>query len=379
MKDLDEELWKLGILAKTKHNEVAPCQHEMAPIFSTTNIATDHNQLTMEVMQQGRSEARLGLPAAREAVRGRQRLRQAQQLVYFHRYRREPARAGQDPGRERTVPAVPDRSRSRLWTSIRICSASRSPPRATITVWARTRRLRPSSPCSWATSCTAILEAHRDRRGLRRTGDKTEMNLGVSCAAARSRRIPPTATAPLPSPSPATSLSSASLGSSRQHCLREHHAEHRQSRRSCASSPTSWRAPRTSKQRSMTLIKREIKAHKRIIFNGNGYDESWVVEAEKRGLLNLKTTADAFPHYVDQKNLDLFAKHNVYTAAEMQLPYGDPARGVQQDPAHRGSDHERHGTRGDHCRRASPSRASLQPPSTARRLPAYPAAWRPAC
>ncbi len=65
------------------------------------------------------------------------------------------------------------------------------------------------------------------------------------------------------------------------------------------------------------LIKREITAHKRIIFNGNGYDESWVVEAEKRGLLNLKSAADAFPHYVDQKNLDLFAKHNVYTAAEI--------------------------------------------------------------
>ncbi len=68
---------------------------------------------------------------------------------------------------------------------------------------------------------------------------------------------------------------------------------------------------------ALALIKREITAHKRIIFNGNGYDESWVVEAEKRGLLNLKSAADAFPHYVDQKNLDLFAKHNVYTAAEI--------------------------------------------------------------
>ena len=67
----------------------------------------------------------------------------------------------------------------------------------------------------------------------------------------------------------------------------------------------------------MALIKREIKAHKRIIFNGNGYDESWVVEAEKRGLLNFKSAADAFPHYVDQKNLDLFARHNVYTAEEI--------------------------------------------------------------
>ena len=65
------------------------------------------------------------------------------------------------------------------------------------------------------------------------------------------------------------------------------------------------------------LIRDTIRAHKRIIFNGNGYDESWVVEAEKRGLLNFKSAADAFPHYVDQKNLDLFAKHNVYTSAEI--------------------------------------------------------------
>ena len=68
---------------------------------------------------------------------------------------------------------------------------------------------------------------------------------------------------------------------------------------------------------ALALIKREIKAHKRIIFNGNGYDDSWVAEAEKRGLLNFKSAADAFPHYVDQKNLDLFAKHNVYTAEEI--------------------------------------------------------------
>ena len=68
MQDLDEELWKLGIFAKTEHNEVAPAQHELAPIFTTTNIATDHNQLTMEIMKKVAAKPRPGLPAARKAL-----------------------------------------------------------------------------------------------------------------------------------------------------------------------------------------------------------------------------------------------------------------------------------------------------------------------
>ena len=89
MKELNEELWKLGVLAKTEHNEVAPAQHEMAPIFSTTNIAADHNQLTMEMMQKVAEASRYGMPAPREAFCGRQRKRQAQQLVDIYEHRRK--------------------------------------------------------------------------------------------------------------------------------------------------------------------------------------------------------------------------------------------------------------------------------------------------
>ena len=92
MADLNDELWKLGILAKTEHNEVAPAQHELAPIYTTTNIATDHNQLTMEIMQKVADAARTGLPAARKALCRRQRQRQAQQLVHRNRHGRKPAR-----------------------------------------------------------------------------------------------------------------------------------------------------------------------------------------------------------------------------------------------------------------------------------------------
>ena len=97
MSDLNDELWKLGILAKTQHNEVAPAQHELAPIYATTNIATDHNQLTMEIMQ------------TRKAVRKCQRFGQAQQLVYRHRHRSKPADTRRNTLRECSVPAFPVR------------------------------------------------------------------------------------------------------------------------------------------------------------------------------------------------------------------------------------------------------------------------------
>ena len=108
MKELDEELWKLGIPAKTKHNEVAPCQHELAPIFDTTNVAIDHNLLTMEMMKKAGPQVRSGLPAAREAFRGRQRQRQAQQLVHVH-HPRESAGPGRHPHGEPAVPGLPRR------------------------------------------------------------------------------------------------------------------------------------------------------------------------------------------------------------------------------------------------------------------------------
>ena len=97
MEDLNQELWKLGILAKTEHNEVAPAQHELAPIFSVANVATDHNQLTMEIMQKVASRHGLVCLLARKALCRRQRQRQAQQLVPGHRHRRKPLQARRYP------------------------------------------------------------------------------------------------------------------------------------------------------------------------------------------------------------------------------------------------------------------------------------------
>ena len=133
MKDLDEELWKLGILAKTKHNEVAPAQHELAPIFTTTNVATDHNQLTMETMKNVANTTTGPSPPTR-------------------------ARTCWTPARSRRK--TPSsccfwRLSSRAWMSTRICCASPWPAPATTTAWAPTRPRRPLSPCSWGMSWKA--------------------------------------------------------------------------------------------------------------------------------------------------------------------------------------------------------------------------------
>ena len=152
MEDLNEELWKLGILAKTEHNEVAPAQHELAPIFTTTNIATDHNQLTMEIMQKVAARHGLVCLLHEKPFAGVNGSRQAQQLVHGHRHRREPAGLpAKRPTKTRSscCSCAPS---SRRWTIIRICSGCRSPPPATTTVWAPTKRRPPWSPSSWATS-----------------------------------------------------------------------------------------------------------------------------------------------------------------------------------------------------------------------------------
>ena len=111
MKDLDETLWALGVLSKTKHNEVAPAQHEMAPVFSDANAACDQNQLAMEMMKKVADRHGPGLPPPREALRRGQRLRQARQLVPVHRHGPEPVQAWLHPPAERPVPAVPGRLR----------------------------------------------------------------------------------------------------------------------------------------------------------------------------------------------------------------------------------------------------------------------------
>ena len=313
MQDLDEELWKLGILSKTKHNEVAPCQHEMAPIFSTTNIATDHNQLTMEVMRtvaQKHGFTCLLHEKPFEGVNGSGKHNNWSISTDAGENLLEP---GKNPGKNAqfllfltaVVKAV-DEYQDLLRISVASAGndhrlgANEAPP-AIISMFI-------------GDELQGILDAVESGAAYTDV-DKTKMNLGASVLPAipkdttdRNRTSPFAFTG--------NKFEFRSLGSSVNIA--------------CANVMLNTAVAEELRQFAdelegaedfdaalMALIKREITAHKRIIFNGNGYDESWVVEAEKRGLLNLKSAADAFPHYVDQKNLDLFAKHNVYTAAEI--------------------------------------------------------------
>ena len=209
MKELNEELWKLGIPAKTEHNEVAPAQHELAPIFATTNVAIDHNQLTMETDEEGRHAARPGLPAAREALRRRQRQRQAQQLVH---HAPTPARTCLTPARRpyenAAVPAVPVAPSSRPLTStpdllrISVANPGQRPPSG---------RQRGSAGHHLHLPGRRAGSRHRtpsapdvSLRGPRQDEDGP----GASMSCPSSARIPPTATVLPRLPSPATSSSS---------------------------------------------------------------------------------------------------------------------------------------------------------------------------
>ena len=226
MQDLDEELWKLGILAKTKHNEVAPCQHEMAPIFTTTNIATDHNQLTMEVMQNGRSEARL-VPAC--CTKSRSRASMAPASTTTGRFL--PMQARTCSSRART-PSENAQFLLFLTAVIKAVDEYQDLLRISVASAGNDHRLGANEAPPAIISMFIGDELaghsgrHRVRRGLHATWHKTKMNLGVTALPAipkdttdRNRTSPFAFTG--------NKFEFRMLGSSRQHRLREHHAQHR--------------------------------------------------------------------------------------------------------------------------------------------------------
>ncbi len=153
MHEVERELWRLGVPVKTRHNEVAPGQYEIAPLFEQSHIASDHQMLTMETHQAGGPAARAGRAAPREAVRRDQRVGQAQQLVDVHRHGRQPARPSGRDAHQPAVPGVPGGGGPGGRTSMPTCSGPRSPQRPTTIAWARTRPRPRSSRSSWARCC----------------------------------------------------------------------------------------------------------------------------------------------------------------------------------------------------------------------------------
>lgn len=317
MKELDEELWKLGILSKTKHNEVAPCQHEMAPIFTTTNLSTDQNQLTMEIMKKVAQKHNLVCilhekPFA--GVNGSGKHNNWSLSTNTGENLLEPGNTPEDNAQfllvlTAIIKAV-DEYQDLLRLSVAFAGndhrlgADEAPP-AIISIFL-------------GDELTAILEAIMSGKPYDKKA-KEVMKLGVDILPAfpkdntdRNRTSPFAFTG--------NKFEFRSLGSSMSISCPNIMLNTITAEALCQFADELEKADDFNSALN-TLIKRTLSEHKRIIFNGDGYSQEWVDEAERRGLSNLKTTTDALPHFLDEKNVQLFQKHKVHTLTEIEARY----------------------------------------------------------
>ena len=319
MHDLDEELWKLGIPAKTKHNEVAPAQHELAPVFDTTNVAVDHNQLTMEIMKKVADKHNMvcllhekpfeGINGSGKHNNwsmstdtgvnlldpGKTPAENIQFLVflvavikavddYADLLRVSVASAGNDHrlGANEAPPAIVS-----IFLGDELTDILKSIENDTF--------FNNKHAVQMDIGAKVLPHFTKDTTDRNRTspfaftGNKFEFRmLGSAASVANPNIVLNTAVAEV------LSEFSAALKD----------------------------VPEEEMESAVhALLKKTIEDHKRIIFNGNGYTDEWVEEAEKRGLYNLKTTPDALPHFVDEKNIALFTKHGIFTKEELFSRY----------------------------------------------------------
>ena len=314
MAELDEELWKLGIFSKTKHNEVAPCQHEMAPVFTSVNIASDHNQLTMEVMKRVAQKHHFvcllhekpfeGINGSGKHNNWSMSTDEGENLL--------------DPGKK---PSENLQFLLFLTAVIKAVDEYQDLLRISVASAGNDHRLgaNEAPPAIVSMFIGEELQGILDaiEAGEDYTGHgKTQMDLGVSVlpditkdATDRNRTSPFAFTG---NKFEFRMLGSAINIACPNIMINTMVAEELRLFADELEGAADFKAA------VFALIKREVAAHKRIIFNGNGYDDAWVAEAEKRGLHNLKSTAEALPHYTDEANVELFARHNVYTREEME-------------------------------------------------------------
>ena len=319
MHDLDEELWKLGIPAKTKHNEVAPAQHELAPVFDTTNVAVDHNQLTMEIMKKVADKHNMvcllhekpfeGINGSGKHNNwsmstdtgvnlldpGKTPAENTQFLVflvavikavddYADLLRVSVASAGNDHrlGANEAPPAIVS-----IFLGDELTDILKSIENDTF--------FNNKHAVQMDIGATVLPHFTKDTTDRNRTspfaftGNKFEFRmLGSAASVANPNIVLNTAVAEV-----LAEFSAALKDVPEEEMESAVHA----------------------------LLKKTIEEHKRIIFNGNGYTDEWVEEAEKRGLYNLKTTPDALPHFIAEKNIELFTKHGIFTKEELFSRY----------------------------------------------------------
>ncbi|MBQ7758813.1 glutamine synthetase III family protein [Anaerotignum sp.] len=317
MEDLNEELWKLGILAKTEHNEVAPAQHELAPIYSTTNVATDHNQLTMEIMQ--KVAAKHGL------------------VCLLHE---KPFAGVNGSGKHNNWSISTDQGVNLLSPGdtpyenaqflLFLCAVIKAVDdyqdllRVSVATAGNDHRLGANEAPPAIVSIflgdelNDILEAIEKDEPYN-GAEKTQMKLGVKVlprfnrdTTDRNRTSPFAFTGNkfefrMVGSSDSISCANIMLNTAVAESLKIFADELEQA----GEFETALHA----------LIQKTIKDHKRIIFNGNGYDDAWIEEAEARGLSNYRTTPDCIPHVLDQKNVDILTGHKVFTYAEIRSRY----------------------------------------------------------
>lgn len=317
MRDLDNELWKLGVLAKTEHNEVAPAQHELAPIFTTTNIAADHNQLTMEMMK--KTALRHGLVCLLhekpfDGVNGSGKhnnwsLSTDTGLNFLS--------PGKNPGENLlfmlTLAAViraVDEHQDLLRISVATAGndhrlgANEAPP-AIISMFlgdeltellysiASGQHHDNAKRVKMTVGADIIPYIRKDNTDRNRTspfaftGNKFEFRMLGS--------------------SSSVSCTNVVLNTAVAEELKQFADE--------------LEGAANFEEALHELIKKTVTDHKRIIFNGNGYDDAWIAEAEKRGLLNLRSTPECLPYSLHEKNMKLFISHKVYSETEMRARY----------------------------------------------------------
>lgn len=313
MKELNEELWKVGVLAKTEHNEVAPAQHEMAPIFTTTNIAADHNQLTMEIMQ--KVAKRHGMVCL---------LHEKPFAGVNGSGKHNNWSISTDTGVNLLEPGETPYENAQfllfLCAVIKAVDEYQELLRISVASAGNDHRLganeAPPAIVSMflGTDLSEILDAiendeHFDPK------QKELMRIGVHTlpkfpkdTTDRNRTSPFAFTG---NKFEFRMLGSASSVSCANTVLNTSVAEE------LKQFADELEGSKDFEAQLHDLIKRTIKEHKRIIFNGDGYDDSWIAEAEKRGLKNLKTTPDALAHMLDDKNVKLFTDHKVLTVPEI--------------------------------------------------------------
>lgn len=317
MNDLNEQLWRLGIPAKTEHNEVAPGQHELAPIYESSNIATDHNQLMMEIMQKVAEKHDM--------------------VCLFHE---KPFNGVNGSGKHNNWSITTD-------TGINLLSPGKTPSeneqfllfltavlkavddyqdliRVGVASAGNDHRLGASEAPPAIVSVylgselAEILEAIKEDTAYE-SAQKTYMKLGVRSlpifqrdTTDRNRTSPVAFTGNkfefrMLGSSDSTACLNVMLNSAVADTLRIFADE--------------LEGKDDFKKALHELIRREVKAHERIVFNGNGYDESWVQEAQGRGLLNLKTTPDCIPYLIAEKNISMLTGLKVYSESELHSRY----------------------------------------------------------